>query len=177
MKILHYSDKASTELPNLYQECDMLFATGDLTIFDFFNLSEKVMFGVYGNHCSGKYFDEIGIINSHLTIYEWRGFRIGGFEGCVRYKEAGGPQYTQDEARQMLADFPRVDILLLHAPPAGLLDDPKDPVHVGFQATRDYIDRHKPKYVFCGHLYENAEMEYNGTKIYRTYGARIIEID
>lgn len=176
MKILHYSDKHDEKLPELYKDCDAMFCTGDLTVLDFYGVYGKPMFGVYGNHCSGRYFPEVGVTNVHLQVVQWNGLKIGGFQGSIRYKEGGGPQYTQEESQTMLIGFPPVDILLLHSPPFGLLDDPNDPVHTGFQATRDYIDRYHSKFVFCGHLYENAELEYGVTKIFRTYRARIIEI-
>lgn len=176
MKVLHYSDQGDASLPELYQNCDVMFATGDLTVFDFYEVSGKPMFGVYGNHCSGTYFETLHITNLHLKVFEFGGFKIGGFEGSPRYKEGGGPQYTQEEANQLLVNFPPVDIFLSHAPPFDLLDDPSDPVHVGFHAIRDYIDRTHPKHVFCGHLDPNAELDYQGSKIYRTHGARMIEI-
>jgi hypothetical protein len=34
----------------------------------------------------------------------------------------------------------------------------------------------KPRYVFLGHQYTNDFMEVGETKLYRTYGAQIIEI-
>ena len=176
MRVLHYSDHNDPDLIKLYENCDVMFATGDLTVFDFLGVTGKPMFGVYGNHCSGSYFETVGITNVHLKVLDFEGLRIGGFEGCTRYKEGGGPQFTQEEAKQLLVNFPSVDIFLSHSPPFGLLDDPTDPVHVGFQAIRDYIDRNHPKYVFCGHLDPNSELDYQGSKIYRTHGARMIEI-
>lgn len=44
-------------------------------------------------------------------------------------------------------------ILLVHAPPYGLLDDIKGN-HVGSQAIRRIIEEKQPYMVFCGHLHE-----------------------
>jgi hypothetical protein len=177
MKILHYSDKRVEELPELYSQGDVLFSTGDLHYDDFFNLKGKPMFGVYGNHCSGTYLPEVGITNVHLQVVEWNGLKIGGFQGSIRYKDGGGPQFTHEESIGLLENFPPVDIFLSHSPAFGLLDEPGDPVHEGLKGIRNYLDRVHPKYHFCGHIPPNAEQEYEGTKIWRTHGTRFIEIE
>lgn len=179
MKILHYSDKKSPIFDKLYSECDILVATGDLKVFDFGNLLfssvRKPAFGVYGNHCSGKYFDELGITNLHNTIKKDHGLLWGGFQGCLQYKTSG-IFFTEEEANSFSKTFPYVDILLLHAGPKGMLDDPSDSVHIGSEAIANYIRTKQPSYVFCGHQYSNAEMVIGKTKLIRTYEARIIEI-
>ena len=180
MRILHYSDHNDDSLNDLFQQADVLFSTGDLSFFDFSaiesQLSQKPSFGVYGNHDAPEYLERLGIQNVHLKIVEFNGLKIGGYQGCPRYKDGGGPQFTEEEAIRDLANFPPVDILLLHAAPRGLLDTPGDPVHTGSQAVRDYVDRTKPKFIFCGHDSPSQELEYNGTKIYRTDKARILDI-
>jgi uncharacterized protein len=49
-------------------------------------------------------------------------------------------------------------ILLLHAPPYGLLDEIKGN-HVGSQAIRKIIEEKQPYLVFCGHLHEVIGVE------------------
>lgn len=179
MKILHYSDKAKNEFDRLYGECEILVSTGDLSIFDFGMLRElpikKPAFGVYGNHCSGNYLETLGIENLHNRVVEFKGLRWGGFQGCLRYKNSE-LQYTHEEAKQFADTFPYVDILLLHAGPLGMLDDPSDPVHIGDESIARYVREKQPRFVFCGHQYSDAEMEVGETKLYRTYGARVIEV-
>jgi Icc-related predicted phosphoesterase len=179
MKILHYSDRNSPDFYNLYNQCEVLVVTGDLTVFDFPGLeieqNRKPAFGVYGNHDSGQYFEELGITNLHKKIIEFNGLKWGGFQGCIKYKETG-IMYSEEEAREWAKSFPYVDVLLLHAGPKGLLDDPSDPVHIGSEAIRQYVLDKKPKYVFCGHQYDNAEMKLEATQIYRSFKARIIDI-
>ena len=148
MKVLHYSDKSSPEFFNLYSQVDVLITTGDLSSFDFSELEilkqSKPAFGVYGNHDSGNYMEDLGIINLHNKVIDHAGLKLGGFQGCLKYKESP-LMYTEEEAQSWAQTFPYVDILLLHAGPKGMLDDPTD-------------------------------MEVEGVKIYRTYGARIIEV-
>ncbi len=178
--MLHYSDRASPDFRALYTECDVLFATGDLNQLDFPGLEDlqtkKPAFGVYGNHCSGTYFEPLNITNVHNKVINWNGVTIGGFQGCLKYKE-GGIFYTEANAVIFADTFPHVDILLLHAGPYGMLDDPTDPVHIGSENIQRYVVEKKPKYVFVGHQYSNAEMEFEGTLLFRTYGARIVEIE
>lgn len=178
MKVLHYSDHPDKRFSELYNECDLLITTGDLSYFDFPGLQEKQMkkraFGVYGNHDSGQYMEELGIVNLHLNVVQFKGLLWGGFQGCLRYKE-GEMQYSEMEAELFAERFPYVDILLLHAPPLHLLDD-RDPVHVGSPAIRRYVEEKQPKFIFCGHLYATAMMEFQQSKIYRGYQATLLEI-
>lgn len=181
VKILHYSDKKTSDFTDLYEQCDILITTGDLSIFDFgkFSMIEhnKPAFGVYGNHDDGcSYLEEFGIINVHNNVVDFNGLKVGGFQGCLRYNSRD-MQYTEEEAKYFAENFPPVDILLLHAGPKGMLDDSSDTVHTGSEFIRKYVLEKTPKLVFCGHQYSNEEIEVAGIKLYRTYGARIIEVN
>lgn len=180
MRVLHYSDHNDERLAELFEQSDVLISTGDLSVFDFSaiesRIHEKPSFGVYGNHDAPEYLERLGIQNVHLKTINFNGMIVGGYQGCPRYKEGGGPQFTEEEARRDLDNFPPVDILLLHAAPKGLLDTPGDPVHSGSQAVRDYVDRTKPKFIFCGHDSPSLELDYAGTKIFRTDRTKIIVI-
>ncbi len=180
MKVLHYSDQSEPDLNQLFLQADVLFTTGDLAISDFSGienqLKTKPCFGVYGNHCTPGYLETLGIINLHLQVYQWNNLLLGGYQGCLRYKAKGGPQFTEDEAAQDLQNFPQLDILLLHAAPYGLLDTPGDEVHTGSQAVRQYVDTRPPKYIFCGHDSPSAQLSYNQTKVFRTHQAQLLEI-
>jgi Icc-related predicted phosphoesterase len=179
MRVLHYSDRNDKNFLSLYKECDVLVSTGDLTLFDFGGLQDvahkKPAFGVYGNHCSGNYFNALGIVNLHNKAVSFAGLVWGGWQGCLKYKNSE-MMYTEEEALSWSENFGCVYILLLHAGPKEMLDDPSDSVHTGSESVKRYVLNKKPKYVFCGHQYSNAEMEVEGTKIFRTYGARIVEI-
>jgi len=181
MKILHYSDCGDKNIVQLFNQSDVLFTTGDLSIFDLNPLSEiissKPAFGVYGNHCTPGYLKKFGIVNLHLKATKLDKYTIGGYQGCLKYKQNGNFQFTEEEAENDLANFPRVDILLLHAAPFGLLDTSTDPVHQGSKVVRKYVDRTKPKFIFCGHDSPSLEMDYQGTKIYRTHQTRLVDLN
>lgn len=179
MKILHYSDKSSLNFLDLYNQCDILITTGDLISFDFAGLEDisnkKPSFGVYGNHDSGNYMESLGIVNLHNKVYEYNNLKWGGFQGCIKYKESP-LMYTEEQAKIWADTFPYVDVLLLHAGPKDMLDDPTDEIHTGSESIRRYVLEKKPKLIFVGHQYSDGYLEVGNTKIYRTYGARIIDI-
>jgi Icc-related predicted phosphoesterase len=179
MKVLHCSDRGVKNFSELYSQCDILVATGDLTFFDFGNLADisnkKPAFGVYGNHCSGTYFESLGITNLHNKVLEFDNLKWGGFQGCLKYKDSR-IYYTEEEAVQFANNFPYVDVLLLHAGPREMLDDPSDPVHVGSESIKRYVFKKKPRYIFLGHQYTDADMTVEGIKLIRTFGARLVDI-
>ena len=164
-------------------QVELICTLGDL---DYFSLQElervtKIpKIGIYGNHCSGNYFDSLGIHNLHLKTFDHNGIRFCGFEGSIRYKESAyAKMYTQEEAKEMLKDFPAVDVFLAHSPPYGINDEPNSSSHQGFIALRDYIENMKPKYFLHGHTYPTLEQlieKHGDTKIVYIYEDKIIKV-
>ncbi len=144
LKILAITDRSPQrsikEIVDIYP-IDLIFTLGDLDYFSLLELKEinhipKI--GVYGNHDSGKYFEDLGIINMHLNIFEYKDVKFGGFQGSVRYKENPyAIMYTQEEAKELLKNFPRVDVMLSHAPPYGINDEPNELAHQVFIALEN----------------------------------------
>jgi Icc-related predicted phosphoesterase len=73
---------------------------------------------------------------------------------------------TQDwEEEQRAYDFEAVDIVLSHCPPYGGSTDRfnsiegQEPYHFGSRALGEYIERHSPRLVVCGHVHEGARYE------------------
>lgn len=68
----------------------------------------------------------------------------------------------------------KADIVLSHCPPFGILDEHPKFGHLGVKSVRRYIDKNKPRYVFCGHIheatgvqvYDNAFVANMGTSYY-----------
>jgi len=164
------------------KDIDLIITLGDLTIEDIFQLKTITSIpkiGVYGNHDSGSYMPDLGIMNMHLKIWDFQGLRFGGFQGCVRYKEnPDAIMYTQEQASEMMTDFPAVDIFLCHCPPRGINDE-EEVAHQGFIALRDYIDRQQPKLLLHGHTYppeDKVVKQVGMTRIEYVYEYKIIEI-
>ncbi len=67
-----------------------------------------------------------------------------------------------DKAKGILQRFGKIDILVCHQPPYGILDKVNFPgapkhyqgKHAGSKAILDYIKKYQPRYVFCGHIHE-----------------------
>lgn len=164
------------------EHIDLIVTLGDLEIHEIRALESVThipKLGVYGNHCSGMYMPELGIENMHMQTKEVGGLLFGGFEGCVKYKESSAKMYTQEEASAMLANFPRVDIMLTHCPPFGVNDDPNDIAHTGYIGLRDYLERHQPRHLFHGHTYPTEETlvtMVGQTAIHYVFGHKLITL-
>jgi Icc-related predicted phosphoesterase len=184
MKILVIADRPPKQniIETIDREhVDMVCTLGDLDQFQIQDLASVSLpkIGVYGNHCSGAYMEDLGINNMHLTTFEFGGLKFGGFEGSVRYKEDKySKMYTQEEADALLADFPAVDVMVVHCPPYGVNDEP-EVAHQGFKALRAYVERCKPKYLFHGHTYpteQNMVTRLGETEIVYVQGDKVVEI-
>ena len=187
MKILAIADRPPSkpiyEIMKDNPNIDLIVTLGDLDFMilrELKNITHIPKLGVYGNHCSMNYFEDLGIINMHLNTFEYGGYLFGGFEGCVRYKEdSNSALYTQEEATELMKDFPRVDILLCHAPPRGVNDE-ESISHQGFDAFSLYCQKNKPQYLFHGHTYPKKEeliTKYYETEIIYVQGEKIIIIN
>lgn len=160
---------------------DVIVTLGDLEYSEIRELADITnipKLGVYGNHCSGMYFDELGIKNMHLSTFEYGGLTFGGIEGCVRYKESKyAKMYTQEEASEMLVNFSHVDVMLVHCPPYGINDDTTDPAHTGYKALLEYMAVQEPRYLLHGHTYPSYDTlvkKWRNTNIEYVYEDRVL---
>jgi hypothetical protein len=186
MKILALADRGpQIDLVRTVQEegIELICTLGDLdygAISQLAAITHIPKIGVYGNHCSGTYMEPLGIINLHRKTYEHGGLSFGGFEGSLRYKpSAHAKMYTQDEAERLMAGYPPVDVFLSHAPPAGINDEPGDPVHAGFTALREYMDTQQPRFWLHGHTYPSEEelvTRSGATAVFYVYRSRILDL-
>jgi uncharacterized protein len=185
MKVLAIADREpKIDIPAAVEAegIELIVTLGDLNR-EFLLPLERVInipkIGVYGNHDSGTYMEGLGIWDMHLKIWDYKGLRFGGFQGCVRYKE--NPQaimYTQTEASQMMAGFPPVDIFISHCPPRGINDE-EEIAHQGFDALLDYIERSPPKVLLHGHTYPTEETmvkQHGDTRIEYVFEHKILEL-
>jgi Icc-related predicted phosphoesterase len=162
---------------------DVICTLGDLEQSELFELEAVTTipkFGVYGNHDSGMYFEPLGITNLHLRTVSFGGLTFGGFEGCVRYKNVPyAKMYTQEQALELLRDFPRVDVMIVHCPPYGVNDEPETVAHQGFRALRMYVEEKKPKYLLHGHTYPTLDTlvtRLAETEIIYVYQDKLVEL-
>lgn len=161
---------------------EIVISLGDFAREDLLPLAQVThipKIGVYGNHCSGTYMPEIGIMNLHNATWDYMGKTFAGLQGCVRYKSSPDAiMYTQEEAWQILANYPQVEIFITHCPPRGINDE-DEISHQGFDALLDYINRKPPETLLHGHTYPDESTlirKHGPTRIEYVSGYRIIEL-
>ena len=107
--------------------------------------------GVHGNHDDPGSLAALGAEDVHLRRVDVDGVSFSGLSGSPRYSREGRFEWTQAEAAKLLGRLPAADVLLTHAPPEGVNDEPGDPVHTGWTALRAWVEEHRPAWLLHGH--------------------------
>lgn len=208
MKILTVSDIVERKLYSLAckdrcREIELILSCGDLPFYylDFLVSTLNVpLYYVFGNHHTlpmltargDDVVEPIGGINLDNRIIEFHGFLIGGLEGCMLYNY-GPKQYSEGQMRGKIRKMlPRLwknklfkhrflDILITHAPPADIHDQP-DLCHRGFKSFRTFIETYKPRYFIHGHTHrcdqrDPWQTQYQETTVINTAGHHVLEIE
>ena len=197
MKILAISDEECPALwdyyiPGRLKDYDLILSAGDLkaSYLSFLvTMARAPVFYVHGNHDTGyaqRPPEGCENIDGRLIIYN--GLRIVGLGGCRKYHE-GAHQYTERQMQKRMKKLRwdiwkagGVDIVVTHAPPAGV-GDAEDNAHRGFETLLDFIDRYHPVYLLHGHVHltygqdQTREREYAGTKVINCYERYVIDIE
>jgi uncharacterized protein len=153
MNLLIIADDESVRLKVPECTVDVLVSCGDLPDELIFKVAEKCdckeILAVKGNHDSSASFPA-PIRDLHLSVFQFRSVKFGGFCGSWKYKPRGNYLFENVEVERLLAGFPAVDIFLTHNSPR-LVHDCEDGVHMGFAAFNQYIQRAMPKIMLHGH--------------------------
>lgn len=182
MRILLLADEESKYLYDHYSPeklagVDLIIGCGDLPkeYLEFFaTMSRAPVLYVLGNHDrwyrasglaeSGRWQPQEGCraegcICIEDDIFVYRGVRILGLGGSMRYQPQASNQYTEGQMRRRILKlwwkFIRcrgIDILVTHAPAAGIHDLPDLP-HRGFACFAELIAQMKPKLFVHGHVH------------------------
>lgn len=196
MRLLVISDTEDPGLwdyytPDKLKGIDAILSCGDLKpeyLSFLVTMGSVPLFYVHGNH------DEIydrrppeGCDCIDGQLVEFKGYRILGLGGCMRY-HPGKHQYTEREMRRrvrrlwwQLRKRGGFDILLTHAAARGL-GDMEDTCHLGFSVFRELIDRYRPLYHCHGHVHLNYSTRlpradrYGETILLNATGKYIIEL-
>lgn len=207
MKILTVSDTIERRLYNpncreLVPKIDLILSCGDLPFYyleflvTMFNVP---LYYVFGNHHTRPMLTAQGeerqtpggCVNVDNRIVEYKGLLIGGLEGSMLYNY-GPKQYSEAQMFWKIVRLkPRLwknaflknrplDILITHAPPAGIHDKP-DLCHRGFKSFRKFIVTYRPRYFIHGHIHhyglqEQWRTRYQETIVINTSGYRILDI-
>ena len=197
MKILAISDEECPALwdyytPGRLDDYDLIISCGDLNakyLSFLVTMAKCPVLYVHGNHDVN--YDQVppegcDCIDGHIV--EYNGVRILGLGGCRRY-HPGPHQYSDSEMRRrilrlswQLKRLGGVDIVVTHAPPAGLGDD-EDPAHWGFDALVSFLDKYRPKFLVHGHVHTSYNhqiprvIEYGDTKVINACERYVFEIE
>jgi Icc-related predicted phosphoesterase len=127
---------------------DCILVAGDLTNYGDMAEVRRVLdslpgrvLAIPGNLDVPRAFEE-GIAKSHAESLVGQRIEVHGI-GIV------GPS-----PRAVTRAMP-CDVLVLHEPPQGLLDDVGGGRHIGFQEHLDLLRRLRPKVLLCGHCHES----------------------
>ena len=167
MRILLVADEESRYYWDHFQrgrldDIDLIISCGDLKpeyLTFLVTMGKAPLLYVHGNHdtnYTSRPPEGCFCIEDRIILVN--GLRIMGLGGCPTY--SGGPhQYTERQMRKRIRKmrfqlwFHRgVDIVVTHAPVKGYGDGP-DYAHRGFGAFLPLLEKHKPKYLFHGHVH------------------------
>ena len=198
MKILAIADVEERCLWDCYREerfgdVDLILSAGDLCVdyLEFLvTVTNKPLLYVRGNH-DDAYAKRSpgGCICVEGSVYVWRGLRIAGLGGSMRYRD-GLNMYSECEmARRVRRLEPKVklaggvDVLLTHAPARGV-GDLDDLPHQGFECLNDALGRWRPDCMVHGHVHQGYSPRFErervlngGTRVINACGYSIIELD
>ena len=197
MKILAVADEPSKSLwdyyhPGTFDEIDLIISCGDLSAsyLEFLvTMSRCPLLYVRGNHDSRyeKHPPE-GCICIEDSIYNYKGLRILGLGGSMRYKP--GPfMYTEEEMARRISHLgPKIrftggfDILVTHAPARGF-GDLNDLPHLGFACFNELLEKQRPMYMLHGHVHQTYSAHFkraielpSGTKSINCFEKTVLDI-
>ena len=94
----------------------------------------------------------------HGSGIEVDGVSFFGIGGGIPVTPFGSWSYdfTEGEARALLADCPKGGVLVSHSPPKGILDVSSRGQSLGSVAVREAIVAQSPRLVVCGHIHESG---------------------
>lgn len=198
MRILVIADEESKSLwdyyePSKLKDIDLIISCGDLSphyLSFLVTMGKAPLLYVHGNHdVRYERTPPSGCTCIDDQIYEYKGVRILGLGGSMRYKP-GPYQYTEKQMKKRIQKLwfsllrnKGFDILVTHAP-AFQFHDGDDLPHTGFACFIDLIEKYKPAYFVHGHNHLNYGgravriTPYNeSTTVVNAFQSYIIEFD
>lgn len=196
---LVYSDR----IRDRFGMVDLVLSCGDLpyTYLDYIaSMLDVPVHAVRGNHDDGPEFGGTmsggyawDMMNLDIGVVRSEGLLLAGLAGSHRYNN-GPVQYSEAEmALRIVRLLPRLlynrlrhgrflDILITHAPPRGIHDQP-DRCHQGFAVFRPFLRLFRPRYHLHGHVHVYnvqqtvTKTRFHDTTILNVYGYRELRVD
>lgn len=175
IRILHVSDVHCATL-NLREvlsreSYDIVMATGDLECVDTAEaLSEAgaEVYAITGNVDNAAVYRKLKALGMLLDgrVATYDGLAIGGLGGL-------DVKSSLAKLERELKDVGRVEILLSHHPPKGILDEVYPGKHAGLSEVRALSDSLKPRLHLFGHIHESRGHVRQGATVYVNAGPLI----
>ncbi len=164
---IHNDARALEQLMRI--EADYYFAAGDLVSWargldkmgELMKSRADKMYVLPGNHESERNIAELcerhSFVNFHGGTLEIAGVHVAGLGYSTPTPFDTPGEYSELEMAARLENFAALkpQILICHAPPLETdLDRIRPGLHAGSRAVREFIEKHQPRYFFCGHIHE-----------------------
>jgi Icc-related predicted phosphoesterase len=167
---VHRDDRRARKLADMAAEADVVVAAGDFAdlhigldkLIDMLVVIETPTVLVPGNNETEEALREACQGWKAATVLHGEGTAM---EGVDFYGLGGGIpttpwdwsfDLTEDEAEAKLAGAPEGGVFVVHSPPKGHLDGPRE---LGSEAILGAIEQKQPKVAICGHVHEDAGKE------------------
>lgn len=195
MKILVLADEESKFLydyfkPGMLDDIELILACGDLhaAYLSFLvTMSHATVLYIHGNHDHYEKDALNGCICVDDDIFVYKGIRILGLGGSMRYHPEADHQFSEKEMERRIRRLwwkifrhRGFDILMTHAP-AYHLNDMEDLPHRGFAAFLRLMEKYKPRFFIHGHIHATYGScfkrldHYEETTVINAYEKYIIE--
>jgi Icc-related predicted phosphoesterase len=173
LRVLHVSDVhcATDKLVRVLrdEEYDVVIASGDFECVDtaeaLANASSDV-FAVTGNMDNAAVYRKLSsmgvLLDGRVAVFEE--LYIAGVGG-LDFK--GSLARLQRELEELKA---RVAILVTHHPPRGVLDEPREGLHIGLSEISNLVERLRPRLHLFGHVHERPGYLAKGETLYVNAG-------
>lgn len=196
MRILALADESDERLWNerareKLQGVDLILSAGDidapfLSFLTCFTTAPIVY--IHGNH-DEKYAEKPpeGCICAEDRVVRVNGVRILGLGGCMFYRP-GRWMLTEKEMRSRISAlrgtlrrYRGIDILLTHAPAAGV-GDQQDVAHRGFECFKEVMDKYEPTLMIHGHVHQSyssafiRSRKYGETEVINACGSYFFDL-
>lgn len=196
IRVLFIADETDKALydhyePERLKDVDLIISCGDLNphYLEFLvTVGHAPLLYVRGNHDDNyKRYPPLGCECIEDRIYDFRGLRILGLGGAMRYKP-GENMYSESEMKRRIQKLNMeiylkngFDMLVTHAPAAGY-GDLTDLPHKGYKCFNSLMEKHHPKYMVHGHVHQSygdfqrIRMHESGTTIINAYSKYMLTI-
>ena len=165
MKILHLSDthgkhRELTDMPSadiLVHSGDFTLSGGDMEALDFIewlcDLPYRHKLFIAGNHDDCMQDASLEGLPDDVHYLSDSGITIEGisFYGSPMFVVFEGEDLKELEQYEQIPD--KIDILITHRPPLGILDSIDDTIHYGSTILLDKVSKVKPRMHLFGHVH------------------------